>query len=116
MFDDTFVGCILDGLRSRRSPFTYNYHNHVGSRTRGLYAFWCHKRCLYVGMSIDIARRIYQHRMQEHNIKLEKLFSAFARDIEVSYVHLGGKSDRELSQIEKMAIRAFRPMANIKHN
>lgn len=115
-FDEGIVCCIIDALQTRRSPFTYNYHNRVGGGKSGLYAFWCHRACLYVGISIDIARRIYQHRMTEHNDMLEQFFRAFAQDIEVSFVALDGRSDSELRCLEQKTIRILRPTTNKAYN
>ena len=99
-------------LRLRRGPFTYNYHNRISKDMSGLYAFWLRGRCLYVGKSIDISRRMYQHRMTEHNPKLERYFSAFAQEIEVSYISLMDKSETEILRLENKMIRILRPATN----
>ena len=116
MFDSPIVGCVICALKTRRSPFTYNCHYRVGSGKGGLYAFWCNRSCLYVGMSGDIARRIYQHRMTEHNPMLERFFGAFAQEIELSYVALNDISGTELRRLERKTIRILRPIANKAHN
>ena len=104
--------CIINALRVRRNPFSYNYHSQITIRTRGIYIFWLHSCCLYVGISGDIGRRMYQHRMTEHNAKLERYFKAFSRDIEVSYFVLQDKSDVELRRFERKTIQFLRPITN----
>ena len=99
-------------LRDRRRPFTHGFDARIGRETRGPYAFWLNSACLYIGMSISIRRRIYQHRKQEHNEKLERYFKAFWQNIEASFVPLAGKSESELRDAERAAIRVLRPRAN----
>ena len=60
------IGSLVDMLSATR-PFDYNYHNRVGGGVRGLYSFWFHGCCLYVGMSTDIGRRLWEHRTNETN-------------------------------------------------
>ena len=107
------IQCIINFLKLRRSPFSYNYHHRINSQTKGLYVFWLHNCCLYVGKSEDIKCRMYRHRMTEHNRKLERYFKTFSKDIEVSYFVLPDKSDAELRRLERKAIRLLRPVANI---
>lgn len=112
-FNETFVSCMLGVLKSRRNPFTYTIHTYIDERQMGLYAFWLQTFCLYVGMSKDIRQRIYAHRMNEHNKKLDRYLSAFAQDIEVAYVNLCINSYQELKELEKTAIKRLRPATNI---
>lgn len=114
-FDKAIIVCVLTALRSRRRRFTYTYHNQVRSGTRGIYAFWVRRRCLYVGISGDIQRRMYQHRMNEHNPKLERYLEAFPQEIEVSYIALSDIPDTKLRRLEQKMIRILRTATNIVH-
>lgn len=110
----TIVACVLKVLRSRRRPFTYTYHKQVSSRTQGIYAFWLRRRCLYVGISEDIQRRMYQHRMNEHNLRLERYFGAFSQEIEVSYIALSSIPYAKLRRLERKVISILRAATNIR--
>lgn len=105
----------IETLKVEREPFDYCFHNRVKQGQPGLYAFWLQAgACLYVGQSKDISRRLYQHRMHEHNPRLEKFFTTFPKDIQVSYVVLGNGRTR-LRKIEELAIHRLRPLTNISH-
>lgn len=104
--------CILNALRCRQRPFTFRFHATVAA-VQGLYAFWLGGKCLYVGESVNLKNRLYQHRMQEHNTKLERYFNIYPRDIKASYVVLGDRQDRRT--LEREAIRYLRPVANIAY-
>ena len=93
-------------------PFDYNYHNKVGVGVRGLYSFWLRGCCLYVGRSIDIRRRLWEHRTNEANPILDKYRRAFSREIEVSHVPLKDITEPILSDIEAKVIRAMSPKTN----
>lgn len=113
---DRLIECILQTLRAKRQPFTYRLHSTVGGRVSGVYAFWLGRACLYVGKSTDIGTRLYQHRMSEHNPKLQRYFHAWPRSIETSYAPLGDPSPRDLDRAEREAILHLRPRANVLHN
>ena len=106
------IRCIINVLRTRRNPFSYNYHNRINNQIKGVYVFWLHNCCLYVGQSENISRRMYQHRMTEHNRKLERYLKAFPREIEVSYFVLPDKSEAEILKFEQKIIRLLRPITN----
>ena len=93
-------------------PFYINYHSRVCDNISGLYSFWLRGCCLYVGKSMDIKRRLYDHVMSETNADLEKYFKAFDGEIEVSYIHMDGITDKLLLQIEKDIIHGMRPHTN----
>lgn len=112
MSDETVCQAI-GALRARRHGFDYNFHNRVADQESGLYAFWLSGgACLYVGMSTNIAGRLRQHRMQEHNLDLARYFNAFGREVEVSYAPLSGRSSAELRYAERRAIKKLRPLTN----
>lgn len=103
---------IADALRSSRAPFD------SGSRERieaspGLYAFWLRGTCLYVGMSEDLKRRIYEHAASEDNLELARHFEAYPYEIEISVVYKDVDSV-VLHRLELDAIYALRPVDNIQ--
>ncbi len=105
--------CAVSVLRSRRKGFDYNFHNRVEAGTAGIYAFWLESgACLYVGQSVNLGRRMYQHRMNEHNTELERFFRAFAQQVEVSYISLKHCSESELRRLEIKVISILRPLTN----
>lgn len=106
--------CILAALRCRQGPFTFGFHAAVDA-VQGLYAFWLGGKCLYVGESNNLRNRLYQHRMREHNPKLERYFNAYPRDIKASYVALSNHAAHERRALERQAIRYLRPATNIAH-
>ena len=100
-------------LKSDIQPFNRKFDSALDRGTAGLYAFWLGRRCLYVGMSKDIRRRLHEHRVQEHNAKLKRYFIAFTLDIDASLVNLGDLSENEIRRLEQAAIHKLRPAANI---
>ena len=109
------LACILNALRNGQRPFTYEFHKRV-VQAQGLYAFWLGGKCLYVGKSINISQRIYQHRMQEHSTTLERYFKAYPSDIQVSYCSLTNHTGEDVLALEKATIQSLRPAVNITHN
>lgn len=109
------IASIIDSLRANRRPFDYGFDQRVGYGVHGLYAFWLGRRCLYIGMSTDISRRLHQHRTQEHNARLLKYLRAWWRDIEASYVALDLSRSTDLQALERAAITTLRPMTNVVH-
>ena len=105
--------CVATLLTGRRWPFSYGFHHRVDNGARGLYAFWSSKACLYVGKSANIGKRLYQHRMQEHNPRLDQYFRAFAEQIEVSYVSQDQCASTNLLSLEGAVIRTLRPITNV---
>ena len=112
MSDYSVVSCVGQLLRERRSAFDFGFHSRVGKGRSGLYAFWSGSACLYVGKSTDIGRRLYGHRMQEHNTKLDQFFRAFSDQIEVSVVSQEECGSADLLSLEGYFIRTFRPLTN----
>ena len=107
---------VLAVLRGRREEFHYTFADQVAAGLMGLYAFWLESgACLYVGQSIDIRRRLRDHKLREDNATLERWFRAFAREIQVSYVgkprHLTGSV---IASLEERAIHALRPLTNVR--
>ncbi len=106
---------VTEALRRRRRPFTYRFDQRIDDGVSGLYAFWLGPSCLYVGMSMDISRRLHQHRIQEHNHLLSQYFRAWWNDIEASYVALSRRHPHELQRFERSLIKRLRPLTNIMH-
>lgn len=99
-------------MLSYTRPFTYNYHNMVETGVCGLYSFWLRGCCLYVGRSMDIRRRLWEHRTNETNLDLARYMSAFSGDIEVSHIELENITERVLEDIEARVIRYMDPRTN----
>jgi len=109
------AAAVIEALQRGRRPFTYCFDQRVGDGVSGLYAFWLGKRCLYVGMSVDISRRLHQHRTQEHNHRLLQYFRAWWNDIEASYVALSRRHPHELQRFERILIKHLRPLTNVMY-
>lgn len=97
-------------LRTELRPFDYTYHNQVRS-SAGLYSFWVRGRCIYVGMSRDLKRRIEEHAKNESNKGLKERVKAYRNDVQISVAYLN-QDARNLRRSEAMAIRELRPIAN----
>ena len=67
---------------------------------------------MYVGRSVDIRRRLWEHRINETNLVLDKYRRAFSKEIEVSHVPLEDITEPILSDIEAKVIRAMGPKTN----
>ena len=99
-------------LRTVQRPFTYGFHQ-MAATIPGLYAFWLNRRCLYVGESLNLSVRLYQHRMHEHNSRLQRYFDAYPQEIRVSFAVLPNLTHADLLTLEREAIRRLRPLTNV---
>ena len=80
-----------------------------------MYAFWLASgACLYVGKSVELRRRLYQHRMQEHNPRLASYLRSFAANIEVSHVTSQDCGDIDVQRLETQLIHILRPLTNLQ--
>lgn len=111
--DPGIVRLVAMDLRATRQPFRRGYEECIHSPIRGIYAFWQGPLCLYIGMSIDIARRLRHHRLQEHNEALEKRLRAYWRDVDASHVVLPHYDERCLRAIESALIDTLQPRTNL---
>ena len=112
--DMAVVCCAVNVLRTQQQVFDFGFQYRVDSGLGGLYAFWLSGgACLYVGMTIDIRRRMGEHRTDTHNSHLQQYFSAFYGEIMVSYVALPGYSEAELKAMEDKAKGKLRPFNNV---
>ena len=103
---------IADALRNSRVPFDSRSHERIDA-SPGLYAFWLRGTCLYVGMSEDLKRRIYQHATSEDNLELAHHFETYPYEIEISVVYKDIDS-AILHRLELDTISALRPTDNIQ--
>ena len=101
---------ITTSLRSKTSPFEYNFHNSVHNSS-GLYSFWLRGKCIYVGMSMNLQKRIEQHSHDETNVKLKKYFEIYPNEIRISFVYLP-YTEARIRNIESIIISSFYPDAN----
>ena len=99
---------VADKLRRRPVPFGYEHHEVVPG-VPGLYSFWLRRRCLYVGMSDGLQRRIREHESSEANPELARYFAAYRDEIRISAVPVHGG---DLRLLESEAIRELRPVTN----
>ena len=106
------VCCAVRALRNNRRRFDYNCHNKAPLAS-GLYAFWVENACLYVGKSINLRTRLYQHRMQEHNSTLDRYLKAFAQQVEVSMATPAECNGADLVPLERQLIHILRPISNV---
>lgn len=113
MSNGVSAAAVVDILRSTRSPFSFSFISSIPNDTRAVYAFWLGNCCLYVGRSIDVARRFHQHSLGAHNPQLVQYLRAFRRDVEASYAPLADYSVSELHKAEAEAIRLLRPYTNV---
>ena len=100
---------------SRTKPFDYNYHNRIGENAPGLYSFWVRGCCLYVGQSMDMKTRLWQHRKDETNSNLARYRRAFPEEIEISHVILDNVDKKTLEDIEARVICHMDPKTNIQN-
>lgn len=105
---------IADALRNSRVPFDSRSHERIDA-SPGLYAFWLRGTCLYVGMSEDLRRRIYQHENFEDNPELDRHFKAYPHEIEISVAYKDADSVI-LRRLEQEAIRELNPLANVQRD
>ena len=105
------MSVIMSELESGARPFDYNFHSNVGNHA-GLYSFWLRGRCIYVGMSMDLQKRIAQHSRDEANPKLREYFEGYPKEIEISFVYLD-RSEDEIRSMESQIISGVRPLANV---
>ena len=103
---------VADLLSSDFMPFGHACHEVIDSGP-GLYAMWLRGQCLYVGMSEDVRRRVYQHETFEDNKELADYYRHFPGEIWISVVHIDAKPVR-LRQLESHAIKRLRPAANTR--
>ncbi len=100
----------ISSLISRQVLCDFMFCNQI-RRSPGLYSFWLRGRCLYVGMSDDLQRRILQHTHNETNPELAKYFDVYKNEIKISLAYLSC-TKAELLNRERYAIDQLRPIAN----
>ena len=108
--------CVVKVLRNHREQFHYAFADRIAPNLAGLYVFWLESgACLYVGRSINLRRRLREHKLQEDNPELQRWFRCFSRAIQVSYI---GRPINQfgdaIATLEQRAIRALRPLTNVQ--
>ena len=97
---------------NRRVPFSYNYHNDLPEKMPGLYSFWVRGCCLYVGMAMNIKRRLSEHDKFDKNPDLAEYFSVFVNEMEVSSVPIPDADREILLMLEQQVTCAMNPKTN----
>lgn len=106
----SMISDILSTLGSQKRTFNYDFANQMNS-SAGLYCFWLRGRCLYVGMSENLQRRITEHIRIEDNPQLLAHFKAYPNEIKISFVYLDLPANK-LRNMESAIIQKLRPIAN----
>ena len=101
---------IVSELSKGAIPFGYNSPDQV-AEAPGLYCFWVRGKCLYVGMSANLQRRLRQHCTIEDNPILKNYFAAHSDEIRLSLAYRN-VSAGELRALESYAISKLHPIAD----
>ena len=109
---DYVVSDIVARLSHDKTGFGYLSYENVDELS-GLYCFWVRDKCLYVGISTNLKRRLKQHCEGEDNKLLAEHFKAYGNEIKVSIVY-EDTTEQNLRRLESDAIRELRPIANIR--
>ena len=83
--------------------------------TSGVYAFWCSRipRCVYVGKSNKLRRRILEHwKRHSRNKKLDRWIDRNLKEMEFCYREFAVS---KMEDIEVALIKKLNPHANTKH-
>lgn len=107
---DSAVSDIVSRLSDRPVPFGRMSYEHI-NESPGLYCFWVRGACLYVGMSMNLRRRLREHCEAEDNVQLAEYFETYGSEIGVVTVYHDAPEAR-LRELESEAIRRMRPLAN----
>lgn len=100
----------ISKLTHSQIPFDFMFHEQLRNAA-GLYSFWLSGNCLYVGMSDNLKRRIFQHVHNETNPELARYFDWYGNEIKISLIYLNC-SKAELLDREKDAIDQLQPITN----
>ena len=97
-----------------KSAYGYAGISEIPSDAKGVYAFWCSGKCLYVGKS---DRRTIRVRMTEHwnackNQVLKDWLDGYTDHVEICYL----QKLRNIGRLEEKLIRKWRPKANVMYN
>ena len=101
---------IVSELSKGVVSFGYNSPDQVDAAS-GLYCFWVRGKCLYVGMSANLQRRLRQHCTIEDNPTLKNYFNVYRNEINMSLAYKN-TSESELRTLESYAISQLHPIAN----
>jgi len=101
---------IISRLKSETSPFDYNFHNGVEDHA-GLYSIWLRGTCIYVGMSMNLHRRVEEHSHDEDNPKLRQYFKTYPNEIRISFVYVP-ETESKIKSMESEIISRLYPDGN----
>ena len=107
------VSDLLSELSRCHLSFGYRSYEQV-DESPGIYCFWVRGKCLYVGMSTNLKRRLEQHCNSESNPILKNHFEAYRNEISLSFAYKN-VSESELFKIESHTISILHPIANRTH-
>ncbi len=100
----------ISGLTGGQVPFGYMSYEGI-DESPGLYCFWLRGRCLYIGMSMNLRRRLGEHCTAEDNLLLRHYFETYRNEIMLSFSY-HDVSERRLRAMESDAISEMRPLTN----
>lgn len=110
MVSDIIVS-IISRLTDPKLPFGHLFYERVDEES-GLYCFWLRGRCLYVGISTNLRRRLREHCEAENNPILAKHFRVYPGEIMAVIAYEHGASEPHLRRLESYAISNMKPIAN----
>ena len=99
-------------MLSGRIPFNRVSIERCTLNCSGVYVFWYHKVCIYVGKTDRMLRkRLFEHWSDSHNPALKRWIKAYGRNLEIQWEEV-----RDINQIrmyEQKYIDILKPIANI---
>ena len=77
----------------------------------GIYIFWSRSkgRCLYVGQTSCLRRRLLEHWSGSHNVRLSAWIRYFGSDLDFCYARV---PEGAVSRAERLVISGLRPWFN----
>ncbi len=102
-----------------KESFGYNTISHMPDDIKGVYGFWYRNtgKCLYIGRSNSIKKRLYEHWTNCHNPSL-KSWLDYAQEedenpIEICYLEV---KHGNIKKLENRLIKQWHPATNIHGN
>ena len=99
-------------------PWSYLNIESLDREIRGLYVFVCRKRnkCIYVGKSLDLKKRLTSHWRRSHNHELRQWIRHFGQMLDIRYRAVRNSTETNLEDLETRLIRSLKPKVNISNN
>lgn len=96
-----------------RRKFSFNNIAQIPEDLRGIYCFWTHNRCIYVGKAdkLPIRKRLMSHYKKSHNDDLN-LWLNSSIVIEYTYLVVEPADSKVIDETERIFIKKFRPVTN----